>query len=113
METIRYAVEDGIATLTLDYPARKNALNGTMRREIGEVIHGLRRDSSVRALILTGAGTELFRWRHQHDEGPDQRRPRAPAHGSHPPVAGRPDPARPPGHRRRRRRRLRCRLQRR
>lgn len=59
METIRYAVEDGIATLTLDYPARKNALNGTMRREIGEVIHGLRQDSSVRALILTGAGTDF------------------------------------------------------
>jgi len=59
METIRYAVEDGIATLTLDYPARKNALNGDMRREIGEVIHQLRRDSSVRALILTGAGSDF------------------------------------------------------
>jgi len=59
LETIRYAVEDGIATLTLDYPARKNALNGTMRREIGDVIHQLRQDSTVRALILTGAGTDF------------------------------------------------------
>jgi enoyl-CoA hydratase/carnithine racemase len=59
METIRYAVEDGIATLTLDYPARKNALNGVMRREIGDVIHQLRQDTSVRALILTGAGTDF------------------------------------------------------
>lgn len=59
METIRYAVADGVATLTLDFPKRKNALNGTMRREIGEVVHQLRQDTSVRALILTGAGTDF------------------------------------------------------
>lgn len=59
METIRYAVEDGIATLTLDYPRRKNALNATMRREIGEVVHRLRQDASVRVLILTGAGNDF------------------------------------------------------
>ncbi|MGX6565345.1 enoyl-CoA hydratase/isomerase family protein [Cupriavidus necator] len=59
METIRFAVEDGIATLTLDSPARKNALSLPMRDEIGEVIRRVRADDSVRALILTAAGTDF------------------------------------------------------
>ncbi|WP_354685137.1 enoyl-CoA hydratase/isomerase family protein [Cupriavidus necator] len=58
METIRFAVEDGIATLTLDAP-RKNALSLAMREEIGEVIRQLRADDSVRALVLAGAGTDF------------------------------------------------------
>lgn len=59
METIRFAVEDGVATLTLDSPARKNALSLAMRDEIGEVIRRVRADDSVRALILTAAGTDF------------------------------------------------------
>ncbi|NUO86059.1 MAG: enoyl-CoA hydratase/isomerase family protein [Cupriavidus sp.] len=59
METIRFAVEDGVATLTLDAPARKNALSLPMREEIGEVIRRIRDDDSVRALILTAAGTDF------------------------------------------------------
>lgn len=59
METIRFAIEDGIATLTLNYPERKNALSIPMRGEIGEAIRHVRADESVRALILTGAGTDF------------------------------------------------------
>ncbi|WP_455287018.1 enoyl-CoA hydratase/isomerase family protein [Cupriavidus necator] len=59
MEYIRFAVEDGIATLTLDFPARRNALSIPMRGEIAEVIRQVRADDNVRALILTGAGTEF------------------------------------------------------
>jgi enoyl-CoA hydratase/carnithine racemase len=59
METIRFAVEDGVATLTLDAPARKNALSLPMREEIGEVIRRVRADDSVRALVLTAAGTDF------------------------------------------------------
>ncbi|AQV97077.1 enoyl-CoA hydratase [Cupriavidus necator] len=59
METIRFAVEDGVATLTLDSPARKNALSLPMRDEIGEVIRRVRADDSVRALILTATGTDF------------------------------------------------------
>jgi len=59
METIRFAVENGVATLTLDSPARKNALSLPMRDEIGEVIRRVRADDSVRALILTAAGTDF------------------------------------------------------
>lgn len=59
METIRFAVEDGVATLTLDSPQRKNALSLAMRDEIGEVVRRVRADDSVRALILTAAGTDF------------------------------------------------------
>lgn len=59
METVRFAVEDGIATLTLDSPARKNALSIPMRNEIGEAVRRVGADDSVRALILTAAGTDF------------------------------------------------------
>jgi 2-(1,2-epoxy-1,2-dihydrophenyl)acetyl-CoA isomerase len=56
METIQYAVEAGVATLTLNRPARKNALDTVMRDEIGDVIAEVRRDREIKALIITGAG---------------------------------------------------------
>jgi enoyl-CoA hydratase/carnithine racemase len=56
MEAIRYAVSDGIATLTLNRPQQKNALDGTMRNEIAEVIAAVRRDRGIHALVITGAG---------------------------------------------------------
>ena len=33
-QTIRYVVEDGVATLTLNRPAQKNALDAVMRSEL-------------------------------------------------------------------------------
>jgi len=59
METIRFAIEDGIATLTLNYPERKNALSMTMCGEIAEAIRQVRADERVRAMILAGAGTHF------------------------------------------------------
>lgn len=56
METIVFDVSDGIATLSFNRPAQKNAMDGTMKEEIGEVIGRVRRDRDIRALILTGAG---------------------------------------------------------
>jgi 2-(1,2-epoxy-1,2-dihydrophenyl)acetyl-CoA isomerase len=55
-ETIRYEVADGIATITLDRPDSLNALNAQMRRELLQAVKAVRKDESVRALILTGAG---------------------------------------------------------
>jgi 2-(1,2-epoxy-1,2-dihydrophenyl)acetyl-CoA isomerase len=56
METITYAVSEGVATLTLNRPAQKNALDLVMRGEIGEVVAAIRRDRGIRALIIAGAG---------------------------------------------------------
>lgn len=52
--TIRLAIEDGIATLTLNRPDKMNALNPQMRAEITDAaIHAGR---SARVLVITGEG---------------------------------------------------------
>jgi 2-(1,2-epoxy-1,2-dihydrophenyl)acetyl-CoA isomerase len=56
MEAIRYEVKQGVATLTLDRPAQKNAIDETMRAEIAQVLGELKRDRAIRALVITGAG---------------------------------------------------------
>jgi 2-(1,2-epoxy-1,2-dihydrophenyl)acetyl-CoA isomerase len=55
MDTIRYEVREQVATLTLDQPATRNALNPAMREEIAEVVQSIQRDRSIRALVITGA----------------------------------------------------------
>ncbi|ODT60187.1 MULTISPECIES: enoyl-CoA hydratase-related protein [Paracoccus] len=53
-QTILFAVNDGVATLTLNRPAVMNALNSLMRAEITQALTTL--DASVRAVVMTGAG---------------------------------------------------------
>ncbi len=55
-ETIRYEVEDGILTLTLNRPERLNAFNGTMMTEMIEAFDAADADDAVRAIIVTGEG---------------------------------------------------------
>lgn len=55
-KTLLYAVEDGVATLTLNRPAQKNALDMEMRDELAEAVGAIRRDRGVRVLILGGSG---------------------------------------------------------
>ncbi|MDZ7827882.1 MAG: enoyl-CoA hydratase-related protein, partial [Gammaproteobacteria bacterium] len=55
-ETIRYEVEDGILTLTLNRPDRLNAFNGTMMNEMIEAFDRADADDAVRAIIVTGEG---------------------------------------------------------
>lgn len=49
-------VTNEIAILTLTRPEKRNALDLVMRREIGEAVHELQGDHTVKALIITGAG---------------------------------------------------------
>jgi enoyl-CoA hydratase/carnithine racemase len=52
-------VEDragGVLTLTLDYPARRNALAITLREELHRILEAAQGDMAVRAIVLTGAG---------------------------------------------------------
>jgi enoyl-CoA hydratase/carnithine racemase len=46
----------GIATITLDRPAKRNAVSLAMWRRLGELFAELGRRDDVRAIILTGAG---------------------------------------------------------
>jgi 2-(1,2-epoxy-1,2-dihydrophenyl)acetyl-CoA isomerase len=55
-QTIRYAVADGVATVTLNRPQSLNALNSTMRRELLAAVKAVGRDDAVRAIVITGAG---------------------------------------------------------
>ncbi len=55
-ETILLEQTEGIATLTLNRPDKLNALNERLLVELHGVLLTLTRDSTVRALILTGAG---------------------------------------------------------
>jgi enoyl-CoA hydratase/carnithine racemase len=55
-ELTRYELDDGVATLTLDDPERRNALGDEMIAEVVEALEGFRRDDDAKVLIVTGAG---------------------------------------------------------
>lgn len=55
-KTILYSLENGVASLTFNRPAQRNALDMVMREELEEVLSAIRRDPGVRCLILGGAG---------------------------------------------------------
>ena len=57
---IRYEVDEGIATLTLDRPAKMNAFTATMQGELIDAFDRTDADDAVRAVIVTGAGTRAF-----------------------------------------------------
>ncbi|MGA0605456.1 crotonase/enoyl-CoA hydratase family protein [Phenylobacterium sp. VNQ135] len=55
-ETLDYAVEDGIAVITLNRPDKLNAFNTTMMQELIAAFDETDGDDAVRAVIITGAG---------------------------------------------------------
>jgi enoyl-CoA hydratase/carnithine racemase len=56
LETTRFDVADGIATITLHRPDKLNAYNGQMRTEIAALFDETDADDAVRVVIVTGAG---------------------------------------------------------
>ena len=56
LKATRYAVDDGIATITLHRPERMNAWTGRMHTEYRHCVDLAERDKSVRAIVVTGAG---------------------------------------------------------
>jgi enoyl-CoA hydratase/carnithine racemase len=55
-QEILYAVDQGIATITLNRPEKLNAFTETMRRELIAAFDAIDSDDGVRAVIVTGAG---------------------------------------------------------
>ena len=55
-ETLLYAVEDGIATITLNRPDKLNAFTGKMAQELIAAFDATDADDNVGAVIVTGAG---------------------------------------------------------
>jgi enoyl-CoA hydratase len=78
--TLRYGVEDGVATLTLDRPDSRNALNRTMCDDLLAAATAARDDAAVRLLFVraTGpvfcAGADLKERAGMNDDAVRQRR---------------------------------------
>ena len=49
-----------LATVTINRPRQRNAVNFQMWSELAEIVAGLDRDRSTRAVVITGAGDEAF-----------------------------------------------------
>jgi enoyl-CoA hydratase len=59
-ETLLLDVRDRVATVTVNRPEKRNALNATVRRELLEVLDALRGRPDVRVVVFTGAGEKAF-----------------------------------------------------
>ncbi|MFD5424276.1 enoyl-CoA hydratase family protein [Streptomyces sp. NPDC127084] len=57
MTLVAKASERGIATLTLDSPANRNALSARLVSELADALAACGKDPSVRAVVLTHTGT--------------------------------------------------------
>ncbi len=55
--SLRHEVADGIATITLDRPDARNALDATLKRELLAAIRTAGRDRATRVIVLTGEGS--------------------------------------------------------
>jgi enoyl-CoA hydratase len=59
-ELLTVEVSDGIATVTFDNPARRNALSVGMMTALVAALEQLQRDEDVAVVIMTGAGGKAF-----------------------------------------------------
>lgn len=55
-EFILYDVEDRLATITLNRPEHRNALNWPMLEEVSDALKKAEKDAEVRVIIIKGAG---------------------------------------------------------
>lgn len=60
MELVKLQITDGIGTVTIDRPAKLNALNETVLMELEQIFLGLKENDLVRVIIVTGTGDKAF-----------------------------------------------------
>jgi enoyl-CoA hydratase/carnithine racemase len=79
-DEILTAIEGGVATLTLNRPERRNAINAAMLRALPAVFAELEQDRDVRVVVVRGAGKAFCSGmdldemkQHQAGEGPLRR----------------------------------------
>ena len=58
-QRILYAVEQGIARITLNRPEKRNALNAELITEIREALQSSARDKNIRVVLITGSGADF------------------------------------------------------
>jgi enoyl-CoA hydratase len=59
-QELLYEVSEGVATLTLNRPDQRNALNGPLLQQLVDALGSARDDDGVKAIVLTGAGDKVF-----------------------------------------------------
>jgi 2-(1,2-epoxy-1,2-dihydrophenyl)acetyl-CoA isomerase len=59
LQTIHYSVTDAVATVCLNRPDIRNAINMQMVDEILDVVHRIAEDDSIRAVLICGNGPAL------------------------------------------------------
>ena len=55
-ETIEFEITEGVAVLTLNRPDRMNSFNTQMHGEVRDALKQVKKDDSVRCLLITGNG---------------------------------------------------------
>jgi enoyl-CoA hydratase len=60
IENVLYEIQEGIGRITFNRPEARNALTLTMYDRLYEIVQEAEKDSSVRVLVLTGAGDQAF-----------------------------------------------------
>lgn len=53
---LHHTTADAVATITIDRPAKRNAMTAEMWRELPRLLEPLAADPAIRAVVLTGAG---------------------------------------------------------
>jgi 3-hydroxypropionyl-coenzyme A dehydratase len=59
-DTIRYAVDQGVATITLDQPDTRNALSDELLDDVIAAFEAARDDDDVRCVVLTSSHEKVF-----------------------------------------------------
>ncbi|HLU26566.1 MAG TPA: enoyl-CoA hydratase-related protein [Longimicrobiales bacterium] len=59
-ETLLVNIDAPVATVVVNRPEKRNALNATVHREMVEALDALREDPEVRVVIITGTGDRAF-----------------------------------------------------
>ena len=59
-ENILYAVDSGVARVTMNRPDKMNALNHATLTELGLAFDAAKADESVRVVVVTGSGEKAF-----------------------------------------------------
>jgi 2-(1,2-epoxy-1,2-dihydrophenyl)acetyl-CoA isomerase len=70
-QTVQLEISQGVATLTLNRPERLNSLTHAMLTELNNALATARLDTSVRCLLLTGAGRAFCTGQDLDDESVD------------------------------------------
>lgn len=55
-ETVRFDLDNGVATITLDRPETLNSMNNTLMNDLSAALGLVNDDQGVRVVVLTGAG---------------------------------------------------------